>query len=248
MKLLLKGTLASTLAIGLLAITPVTNAAVVVGDLTLDDFDTPDLTTFNADLVYDYTAMCFDDGTKAGDGTQVGLCGTDNGLNGPSKVTYGGTVDTASSFGVLTIDGTSMAVDTGSGFEGVTGTFSLTANFTGDGLFDSTGSNVDVNGSSTSYAGPDFLTADLTDFGYQGDTGSLDLLFALTFTSGDFTANGTLGGLHVSNASALGSWTADWSASGVDVNTAVLAVVPVPAAIWLFGSGILALVGFNRRR
>jgi hypothetical protein len=31
------------------------------------------------------------------------------------------------------------------------------------------------------------------------------------------------------------------------IGTTASAVVPVPAAVWLFGSGLLALVGFNRR-
>jgi len=233
MKTLHKNILAASVAVGLLTVLPSANAAVIVGDLTLDDFGVPDLTTFNASLNYDFTAFCLADS-----GTTTGVCGTDNGLNGQSKVTYDGAVDIASSFGVLTIDGTSMAVDYGSGLEAVASTsYNLTANFTGAGLFDTTGSSVSVTS-------PDFLTADLTDFGFAGDAGSFELLFAATFTSGDFAPAGTLGGVHITGASALGDWQSDWS-STVNVNTAV---VPVPAAVWLFGSGLLALAGVARRK
>lgn len=243
MKMLNKNALVALTAVGLLTAIPSANAAaLVVGDLTLDNFGTPDLTTFSASLNYDYTAMCFGDS-----GTTSGACGTDNGLNGPSKVTYSGSVDTTNSFGVLTIAGTSMAVDNGSGLEGVSGTYSLTANFTGAGLFDAFGSGVDVNGSSSSFAGPDFLTAGLTDFGFAGDAGSLELLFAATFTSGSFAAGGTLGGVHITSASALGDWQADWSATA-NVNTAALTAVPLPAAAWLLGSGLLAFAGLARRK
>jgi len=244
MKTLYKTMLASSLAVGLLTALPSANAAMIVGDLTLDDFGTPDLSTFSASLNYDYTAMCFD---GAGSGT-VGICGADNGLKGPNKVTYDGSVDVTSSFGVLTIDGTTMAVDTGSSYENVTGTYNLTANFTGAGLFDASGSSVTAVGSSASFAGPDFLTADLTDFGFAGDAGSFELLFAAVFTSGDFATTGTLGGVHIFNNTALGDWQSDWSSTGVSVNTAVLTAVPVPAAAWLFGSGLLAFAGVARRQ
>jgi hypothetical protein len=35
----------------------------------------------------------------------------------------------------------------------------------------------------------------------------------------------------------------------IDIRTyAVLAAVPVPAAAWLFGSALIGLVGFNRKK
>lgn len=40
-------------------------------------------------------------------------------------------------------------------------------------------------------------------------------------------------------------WTAQWRMQGTGIYTAP---VPVPAAIWLFGSGVLGLVGMARRR
>ena len=43
----------------------------------------------------------------------------------------------------------------------------------------------------------------------------------------------------------------DWSASGVvydNLNFAEVSAVPVPAAVWLFGSGLIGLVGVARRK
>lgn len=48
-------------------------------------------------------------------------------------------------------------------------------------------------------------------------------------------------------AEVLGFWTIDSSAGTATFNTSVSAV-PVPAAVWLFGSGLVGLVGVARRR
>jgi len=53
--------------------------------------------------------------------------------------------------------------------------------------------------------------------------------------------DGTSGNWELSANSAAGSSTFSWSSSTVGV-------VPVPAAVWLFGSGLLGLVGMARRR
>ena len=77
------------------------------------------------------------------------------------------------------------------------------------------------------------------------------MLFAVDFNeTSDFGAIGTAGGLHVSSLSIPlgGDWLTSWQVSTVQVNTAVTTVVPVPAAAWLFGSGLLALAGVARRR
>lgn len=48
----------------------------------------------------------------------------------------------------------------------------------------------------------------------------------------------------------LGSTPATWSFSSADVNdySMTITAVPVPAAVWLFGSGLLGLVAVARRR
>jgi len=47
-------------------------------------------------------------------------------------------------------------------------------------------------------------------------------------------------------AAGFAGWTAQWDLHGVmdPIHTAV----PVPAAVWLFGSGLLGLVGVARRK
>lgn len=45
-------------------------------------------------------------------------------------------------------------------------------------------------------------------------------------------------------AAGFAGWTAQWHQSGTGTYTAV----PVPAAVWLFGSGLLGLVGIARRK
>jgi hypothetical protein len=50
----------------------------------------------------------------------------------------------------------------------------------------------------------------------------------------------------------FGGWTAQWYLSGSGVtsgaHSVAVSAVPVPAAVWLFGSGLLGLVGIARRK
>lgn len=108
------------------------------------------------------------------------------------------------------------------------------------------------------------LSGDLNLFGYAGDAGpSTGGTLDLTFNNADgYIANGTLselGDVNFTNggmiltvgtsslaAGTFGSnlLTNDWTGTGLgDVF-----VVPIPAAIWLFGSGLLTLLGFTRAR
>jgi len=50
--------------------------------------------------------------------------------------------------------------------------------------------------------------------------------------------------------SQAGGWTADLSVSSISStsNMVVVSAVPVPAAVWLFGSGLVGLFGLARRR
>lgn len=43
-------------------------------------------------------------------------------------------------------------------------------------------------------------------------------------------------------------WTAEWFLTGTGATSGAHTVVPVPAAVWLFGSGLLGLVGIARRK
>jgi hypothetical protein len=117
------------------------------------------------------------------------------------------------------------------------------------------------------------LTANLTDFGFKGVYGSatydvLQLDFSITLTGGDFFTAGYTGnglkwvGGHVYSGSSApygGDWdlqaapfTKSFSCGNGDATKPCLATldtyVPVPAAVWLFGSGLVGLLGVAGRR
>ena len=224
----------------------------------------PDLTTSGATLSHSFDAQCFASGTTAGP-TQA--CGTTSG-KGKNKITYD-VLDTASSSGVLTVTGSSMIIqqDSSGGFSFITGgSYSLTANFTGAGLFDPTGSTVSATGVAMTTSSPydayqsgTLVTGDLSAFGFSGNGSAGVLEFEFTNVGGDMAAFGSLGGVIIGISGVSPSWGGDWdtlatdgtgfwqhsfTASTVTVDT----FVPVPAAVWLFGSGLLALSGLARRR
>jgi len=95
---------------------------------------------------------------------------------------------------------------------------------------------------------PTLLTIDTAGMGNSGDSfsfgadtdgsvGSGDLMAGAEFTV--FFSDG-------SSASALLANTCGLTCSTITVST--VAPVPVPAAVWLFGSGLLGLVGVARRK
>jgi hypothetical protein len=120
---------------------------------------------------------------------------------------------------------------------------------------------------------PDILlTADLTEFGFAGEGASGFMDFNFTITGGIWGSEGygTSGGLILTLSSLSpeildgfnpGVWTqanllddGDWATSGSGnfsnnfTDNNIAAPVPVPAAIWLFGSGLMGLLGISRRR
>ena len=84
---------------------------------------------------------------------------------------------------------------------------------------------------------PDVSTARV-DINFDLSNTLLDLLViqnnqslvSSLFTSGDINADGVVNGLDITRYVSLGG------------------VVPVPAALWLFGSGLLGLIGMARRK
>jgi hypothetical protein len=125
-------------------------------------------------------------------------------------------------------------------------TYNLTANFNSSGVF--TSGNVVItgkfNGSSTSTT---LMTANLTKFGKSSDgyiwgfnTNNIVCSAAINAAAkGCTTAEVVYLGLF----SAQKSLTKSWSTKGV-----ALTSVPVPAAAWLFGSGLVGLVSIGRRK
>ena len=252
-------------AAGLLLAAPASHAAT----LSLGS-GIPDLTTSSASVDYTFVEMCLgDDG-----GATSGLCGTDNGGKGPAKVTYNGALDPLASSGFLSVTGTSLFLDDGAGNFLTGGNYVLSANFDGFGNFVTTGSGViadyatvisQADGSLVpGYNSGTMVTGDLILNGFTGagDVGNIE--FAFDITGGDFAGYGTNGGIMFTLFSGAGWDTGlDWDLtnsagrefwqqsfnSTANVDTFVTtAVVPVPAALWLFGSGLLGLAGVARRR
>ena len=99
------------------------------------------------------------------------------------------------------------------------------------------------------------VTGTLTAFGFPDDGGDL-LEFHFDVTSGDAASlYGPRGGIILGNSGFDGYFSADFDnlAAGITgtgfgaTDTASIAT-PVPAALWLFGSGLLCLAGITRRR
>ena len=89
----------------------------------------------------------------------------------------------------------------------------------------------------------------VSDFG----TGSTTIS---SITEGGFNTTNplTFPGNHLNTDNALSffvvgnSATEDYRINQVSVTVENSAVVPIPAALWLFGSGLLGLIGFARRK
>lgn len=92
------------------------------------------------------------------------------------------------------------------------------------------------------------LTGNLTDIGFA-DTGGDPLEFLFSITGGDLAGlYGGTGGVILSNTS-FTSWLNSFQNApfaGVS-DTFAVSPIPVPAAVWLFGSALLGLAGYGRR-
>lgn len=205
----------------------------------------PDLTSNGATVTYDFTALC----TSSNGGAGVLACGTrDKGKDYDI-------ISEADSSGLLTISmsGNQIINNPEGGFSFVSsGGYTLTANFDGAGSF--VDGNLLGTGTSTDprYSGPTIVSGDLTDFGFggTGSAGTFDFFF--DNVGGDFAAFYTNYAGVIANITGLNEATGDWEtgldfqasfSAGANVNT----TVPVPAAVWLFGSGLIGLAGLGRR-
>jgi len=102
-------------------------------------------------------------------------------------------------------------------------TFSISADWTSD-----NGAKIFLNGVDTGIVGPGSFGGLLPltiGSGFTAGSNTLDFIV----TNDPFTSNNPTG-LLVANLTATGS------------------LVPVPAAVWLFGSGLLCLIGISRRK
>jgi len=99
------------------------------------------------------------------------------------------------------------------------------------------------------------LTGTLTAFGFP-NAGSDPFEFLFDVTGGDAAAlygGGSVpGGVILSGTGFGGDFTSDFDnlniGPGTGIAVANVGTVPIPAALWLFGSGLLGLTGLARRR
>ena len=156
------------------------------------------------------------------------------------------------------ITGDFTATGTASTFEGdgvapavliTGGTFDLTASIDNSGVL--SGGTLTIGGTIPSLGvGPgSLLTGTLTSLGFPTSGSGDPLEFLFDVTGGDLASfYGTSGGIILTESGFIGGFATDFSNvpfTGVaDTGT----VVPVPAAAWLFGSGLLGLAGIARRR
>jgi len=175
--------------------------------------------------------------------------------------------------GTLTIDGAftgSVSTGTYTHPDGsTTGSlfyvYSLTLDYDSSYNFLSGSVSVSLDGSSSSIPGVAnpgdlIMMADLTAFGFAGSGASGVMDFTFDITGGAWNSMGyagasgggiidTLSGI---DAPPFGAWTAanllghDWTTTGT--GNFADTVVPVPAALWLFLSGMAGLAGVSMRR
>ena len=166
-------------------------------------------------------------------------------------VTYDADTDSfsASGFALELDDDGSVPAEAISG-----GTFDLSAIIDDAGAL--VGGSLTIGGTvaSLGFNSGTLLTGTLTAFGFP-DAGGDPLEFLFDVTGGDLAPlYGSLpGGVILSFTDFTGDFTADFDNlingdPGTGSAVANVAPVPVPAAVWLFGSGLLGLAGLGRRR
>lgn len=129
------------------------------------------------------------------------------------------------------------------------GSISLSANISAGGILNS--GSFSVLGTSGSYNSGTLLTGDLTALGYANN-GSQVLEFLFNPTGGDLSSlYGLRPGGIIFSVSGYNDADFNTAFSNTAYNgfASIAPVpVPVPAAVWLFGSGLLGLAGLARRR
>jgi hypothetical protein len=219
----------------------------------------PDLVNFGS--TYTYTSQCLRNNST----TISGTC-----ESGTSPTKFNGAMVS----GQLTISGGNMALNPdGSGNIPVSGGgYLLTANFNSSGIF--TGGTISATGTTThpDFQSGTFVSADLTEFGFSGSgsVGSLYFRFDDPFMTGDFAAfydgySGIIAStVNLNRTYSNGGWVGpSWDNTDTNLPSSPAFwvkshftatgnvdtfVTPVPAAAWLFLSGLLGLIGVSRRR
>lgn len=136
------------------------------------------------------------------------------------------------------------------------GSFDLVATIDGAGVMTAGSLTISGTVATLGYNSGTLLTGTLTDFGFP-DAGGDPLEFLFDVTGGDaaglYGGGSLTGGIIMSATGFTGDFTSDFSnlisgIPGTGSGVADVAPVPVPAAVWLFGSAVLGLAGIGRRR
>ena len=127
------------------------------------------------------------------------------------------------------------------------GTFNLNASIDASGSLSSGSLSIGGTVASLGFNGGTLLTGNLTAFGFL-DSGGDPLEFLFSVTGGDAAGlYGSIGGIILSGGTGFtGDFNTDFTGNGSAA--ADVAPVPLPAAVWLFGSGLLGLIGIVRRK
>ena len=130
------------------------------------------------------------------------------------------------------------------------GSFDLSASINDTGLLASGTLAIGGTVAALGFNSGTLLTGNLTAFGFPGGGGDpLEFLFSVTGgdAAGLYGGVGSTGGVLLTGGTGFtGDFTADFRGAGTAV--ADVAPIPLPAAAWLFGTGLLGLIGLGRKR
>jgi len=129
------------------------------------------------------------------------------------------------------------------------GSFDLTANIDNSGVLSA--GTLDIGGTINSIGANSniLLTGTLTDLGFPTSGSGDPLEFLFNVTGGDLASDyGTSGGIILTQSGFSDGFTLDFNNGPFAGVADIGVVVPVPAALWLFGSGLLGLTGIAARR
>jgi hypothetical protein len=160
-------------------------------------------------------------------------------------VTYNATTDSFSASGFaleLDDDGSVPAEAIADGIFNLSATIDATGALGGGAL------TIDGTVASLGFNSGTLLTGNLTAFGFP-DAGGDPLEFLFDVTGGDAAGlyGSAPGGVILSGVTGFtGDFSTNFTGDGFAVSD--VAPVPIPAAVWLFGSGLLGLAGIGRRR
>lgn len=230
----------------------------------------PDVTTYSANI--NYTATCVNNNNATGVCGQVASSGGGNTATRTYDVqTQGLLTITGTTMSLNATGSGSIAVSSGS--QGLS--YNLSAKFDANGNFVTLGSTISIKGTTTNpnFQSGTILTANLTQLGFSGGTGcgtgSGCGSFYFTFNNsvaGDMAAYyGGYSGVIASTTNMVtgSTWNPGWTSGTWDpsnnnnpgfflrrsftATSNVDTFVPLPAAAWLFGSGLIGLVAITRR-